>query len=479
MNLVLPIPTVTPGPTYAQENNAAFAAVDAHDHTTGNGARIPVAGLNINADLPLNNNDLSTARSVRFENQGAPLGALTDVACVYAAGGNLYYNSGAGAQVQITAGPALNASSIGAIGGDYATSTASLYYVAANQTFYFTSNTNTPANIDAATVAIAEPVLNAQKIELKSPTGLTSSYVITMPAAPPVSTRLVSMTSTGALATGVANAIQTSDITNAAVTLPKLNFVPKLSAASFTSSTTWTVPANVTHIVAQIVGGGGGGGGGGRGNNTGTGAGGGAGGAGGLTVVAASAVTPGETVTITVGAGGAGGPTATVINGNGTAGSAGGTSSISSATIGTIRALGGSGGNTNSTTAGGTSSTLFTTLTGISAGGGAGTGGNPAGAGAAGSSGIRASGGAGGAWPGSNLGNGGPGGGGGSAFGDGGAGGAGGAIGVSNGGPGTAAAANTGAGGGGGGGGGANTAFGGDGAAGGSGRVDIFYVVNT
>lgn len=75
----------------------------------------------------------------------------------------------------------------------------------------------------------------------------------------------------------------------------------------FTESTTWRVPAGVTHILAEVWGAGGGGG---AGTSTliGASAGGGGGGGGsGAYARASLAVTPGETLTIRVGAAGAGG----------------------------------------------------------------------------------------------------------------------------------------------------------------------------
>ncbi|HSY16618.1 MAG TPA: right-handed parallel beta-helix repeat-containing protein [Jatrophihabitantaceae bacterium] len=109
---------------------------------------------------------------------------------------------------------------------------------------------------------------------------------------------------------------------------------PSQHVLTYFSSTTFVVPANVTQLHCKAIGGGGGG----------SGAGnmgtltlasfcyGGAGGGGGMVTDVDLAVTPGDTLTVTVGAGGAGGTGASPANGttgnNGAAGTAGGTTSI-------------------------------------------------------------------------------------------------------------------------------------------------------
>lgn len=102
----------------------------------------------------------------------------------------------------------------------------------------------------------------------------------------------------------------------------------------FTSSGTFTIPSGVTVIKVTAVGGGGGGG----GANTQNSAGG--GGGGGTAIKLLTGLTPGNTLTVSVGSAGAGGSV------SGSNGSTGGTSQVSSGTqtITTIQALGGSGG---------------------------------------------------------------------------------------------------------------------------------------
>lgn len=182
MDLVLPVVGAEPGPTWASDLNTAFETVDSHDHTTNKGVKVPSAGININADLTANSYNVTNLRSVRLNNNGSPLGLASDLTCVYASGGNLYYNNSSGNQVQITNGAGLNAASIGGIGGDYTTSTALEFYTSATKTFSFWQNTNNYANIEGGNVVIKEPnVTSPQGITLKSPTSLASGYNITLP----------------------------------------------------------------------------------------------------------------------------------------------------------------------------------------------------------------------------------------------------------------------------------------------------------
>jgi len=104
MNLELPTVTVTLGPEWATELNAALEVVDAHDHTSGKGVPVPVSGLNINADLNLGNFRVTEAKSVQHESQATTLVGASNANSVYTVLGDLYYTNGSGTAVQITDG---------------------------------------------------------------------------------------------------------------------------------------------------------------------------------------------------------------------------------------------------------------------------------------------------------------------------------------------------------------------------------------
>jgi hypothetical protein len=106
MNLSLPVPTVTLGPEYAVQNTTAFEVVDAHDHSSGKGVRIPVAGLNINAQLNFNNNRPYSLLSAQFNSQLVTLTGASNANSVYSVNGDLYWTNGSGVAVQLTSGAA-------------------------------------------------------------------------------------------------------------------------------------------------------------------------------------------------------------------------------------------------------------------------------------------------------------------------------------------------------------------------------------
>ncbi len=112
-----------------------------------------------------------------------------------------------------------------------------------------------------------------------------------------------------------------------------------LGSQSFTSNGTFTIPVNVSEVIAFVCGGGGGGAGGYSGTSGGRGGGGGPGGC----AIAQVAVTPGQQYTITIGSGGAGGPASGLQPGNASPGSSGTSSSFSGNGVNIVGGPGGGG----------------------------------------------------------------------------------------------------------------------------------------
>jgi hypothetical protein len=184
MGLNLPTVTVTPGPIWANNVNTAFSVVDAHNHTSGNGVPITSAAININGLLSFNGNDATNFRSTRFSSQAGVISGANDVSCLFVVGGDLYYNSGAGQHIQLTIGGALNASSIGGIGGDYSTSGATVSYSSLNQTFTFWQSSNVSAILDVGPLKL-HAISNANYVNLQASGSMSSSYSLTLPTSLP------------------------------------------------------------------------------------------------------------------------------------------------------------------------------------------------------------------------------------------------------------------------------------------------------
>lgn len=181
MGLIVPTVSVDPGPDYAVNINTDLGIIDVHNHTPGKGVPVPSSGLNINSDLTFQNNNLTLARSTRFQAQVIPISAASDVGAVYVAGADLYYNDTAGNQIRLTQGGAISGTA-GSISGLTAPATAS--YSAVSKTFVWQSDVSTPANLDAASVILRNLSASSNGLTLSAPAALASNFTITLPTIP-------------------------------------------------------------------------------------------------------------------------------------------------------------------------------------------------------------------------------------------------------------------------------------------------------
>lgn len=258
MNLPVPTPSVTPGPDWADDVVADMNAIDSHDHTPGKGVPITPDGLDLNADVPLNGNDLTEVRSVNFQAQGSPLAGVADLGCIYVSGADLYYNDEAGNQVRITQGGSVSGSA-GTITG-LPSGTASASYAAG--TFTFQSATSTPANMAVGPVAIGRNAASSKTVTLAPNAAQASNFAITFPAALPASTSVVAIGSTGSLSnlatTGTGDVVLNSGATLASPTLTGASVgladgtvgVPTLSFTSDTDTGFYRGGANIFNAAA-------------------------------------------------------------------------------------------------------------------------------------------------------------------------------------------------------------------------------------
>lgn len=107
MNLDLPVVSVTLGPTWANELNAALNLIDAHDHSSGFGVTIKPAGMDINTDLDFQSHKAANLLVTQYTDQTAVLSGATYVSSVYSKSGDLYWTNGAGVAVQLTSGSSI------------------------------------------------------------------------------------------------------------------------------------------------------------------------------------------------------------------------------------------------------------------------------------------------------------------------------------------------------------------------------------
>lgn len=182
MNLPAPIVGQDPGPDWATNINACLYAIDSHNHTPGQGVPLNPNSLNINSDLPMNDNNLITARSVRFFPQPAALSLGTDLGCLYEAGVDLYYNDGSGNQIRLTQGGSI-VGTAGSIGG-LPNGTASASYAAG--TFVWQSATNTSAVMDFGSAILRNNTANSKGLTLSPPNAMGADYSLTLPNIPSV-----------------------------------------------------------------------------------------------------------------------------------------------------------------------------------------------------------------------------------------------------------------------------------------------------
>lgn len=201
MGLILPGIGTEPSPTWAQDQQISGFTIDGHNHSPGSGVPVPSSGLNINADLPFNNNNALSLRSVRFIPQSSPISQPTDLDCVYVSGVDLYYNDGNGNIIRLTQ----NGSPAGTSGSiTNLTSPASVTYVSATPAFVFQSAASTPANLDAGSLTIRNIVANSNGIQINAPSMLAANYSLTLPTALPSAQAFMTLDQAGNIAAPIA-----------------------------------------------------------------------------------------------------------------------------------------------------------------------------------------------------------------------------------------------------------------------------------
>lgn len=181
MNLPVPGVSLTDGPQWATDVNSCLTIIDGHTHASGSGVQVTPDGLNINADLSLNINNLINGRSVRFKPQGSPLSGAADLGCLYESGVDLYFNDGSGNQVRITQAGGV-AGSPGSIAN--LASPASATYVGGNGSFVWQQSANTSADMDFGSAIMRNDTANSKAVTLSPAASLGTNYSLTLPLLP-------------------------------------------------------------------------------------------------------------------------------------------------------------------------------------------------------------------------------------------------------------------------------------------------------
>ena len=196
MGLVLPTIGVDPGPDWATNLNASLTSVDSHNHTAGQGVQITPAAINVNSDLPLNNNNLTLARTLRLKPQSAAPSGASDLGCLTEIGVDLYYIDGSGNVIRLTQSGAPTGATGTITGLPSGTASASF----AGTTFTFQSSTSTPASMNFGPTTIGQDVSGGFGVTISASSSQAANYNLALPSALPASTKIVTLDNSGNLA---------------------------------------------------------------------------------------------------------------------------------------------------------------------------------------------------------------------------------------------------------------------------------------
>lgn len=192
-----------------------FDLLDAHDHTTGKGVKVPSAALNINADVAWSssgtNYAITALKAVDFTPTSASSVSALASALFFNSddANNLYARTQAGVNVKILDGSTLNVSIVGGIGGDYTAIGALLDYDDATDSYRFRQQTSAAvrqyAKLRAADLVLFEyKAAGATPVPtntwtVKSPAALAGALSFTLPATLSGADALVQATSAGVM----------------------------------------------------------------------------------------------------------------------------------------------------------------------------------------------------------------------------------------------------------------------------------------
>lgn len=247
MSIVLPSLGGDSG-IWDDEINAALTLLDAHDHTSGKGPRVPVSGLNINADIAFGGNG-ATGLGLAAFNARAALTTGARSLFVNSADNELYWRTNGGTNVKLTSGTSINTSLVGGIVGDYAAVGAEVAYDDAGDRYTFKQQGGSKpwARVACGGLRLFEfNTTEALYTAILANSGLGASYDITLPAALPGSQSLVVIDAAGAMA--FTNTI-TSTLTLTQANVTTMGGTPTFSGAVTMNSTLGVGAVTSTGVV--------------------------------------------------------------------------------------------------------------------------------------------------------------------------------------------------------------------------------------
>ena len=215
MQLTLPEIRVTGSPEWATDINILLETVDLHDHTINKGTKVPIAGLNINANFNMNSYAIYNLPRLTLNQQSALL--TTNDNSIFLYGGDLYYRNSAGTNVKITDGAGVNVGGTGNITGMGAgVGTPAVAYSEAGVgtgAYNFREDANIYADINCSNLTIYEHTAGiSEGVELASPAALVASYTLTFPGALPATDSFLVLSPTGVFTTIDRNDITFQDL---------------------------------------------------------------------------------------------------------------------------------------------------------------------------------------------------------------------------------------------------------------------------
>lgn len=219
MGLVLPTRGSSGSGHWADTLDQNLSRLDNHDHSADSGARVPTAGISINADLSFNSAWAATALNRVTFSSVAPVAANKSL-FVSSTDDELYWRSAAGANVKVTDASSLNVAAFtGGFGGDYTAVSAEAAYDDANLRYTFKQGGGLLwARMASGEVRILETSSSESVyVGLAAPAALAGSFTLTLPLVLPGTTTPLQLTSAGVITTSdtFANAVTFSSTATA------------------------------------------------------------------------------------------------------------------------------------------------------------------------------------------------------------------------------------------------------------------------